>query len=195
MVRVLRREEIRFLILETLMVVVGVLAALFLDRVREDAENERTVAAARARLVTEVEQNREELQELVKVVSSRLDLLLQQRAEIPPGTSLAELVGEFGGFRTADFSDAAWDRLSRSYLGEMADADLLRDAFYLYEWNGQFEDLNGKISDLVFSELFFSPERAGAASDIAERIMRQQLSWAKDLIPRYDDFLAAYPTQ
>jgi len=195
MVRVLRREEIRFLILETLMVVVGVLAALFLDRVREDGENARTVAAARARLVTEVEQNREELQELVEVVSSRLDLLLQQRAEIPPGTSLAELVGEFGGFRTADFSDAAWDRLSRSYLGEMADADLLRDAFYLYEWNGQFEDLNGKISDLVFSELFFSPERFGVASAIAERIMRQQMTWARQLLPNYDEFLVAYPNQ
>lgn len=192
MVRVLRREDLRFLTLETVMVVIGVLAALFLDRVREDAENAGAVAAARIRLVVEVEHNRGELRELAEVVSGRLDLLLGQRAAVRPGTSLAGLVGEFGGFRTAEFSDAAWDRLSRSRLGEMADPDLLRDAFYLYEWNAQFEDLNGKISDLVFSELFFSPERFGVASAIAERIMRQQMSWARQLLPRYDEFLAAY---
>jgi hypothetical protein len=55
--------------------------------------------------------------------------------------------------------------------------------------------LNGKVSDLVFSELFFSPERVGVASAIAERIMQQQMSWARQLLPRYDEFLAAYLDQ
>ena len=190
--KVLRREDLRFLFLEALMILIGVLAALLLDSAREEAETRRGVRAARERLVLEVSQNRAELMDLEEAVSGRLSLLQQQRFGLQHGTSLADRMAEFGGFRTADFSDAAWDRLSRSYLGDSADPDLLRDAFYLYEWNAQFESLNGEINDLVFSEIFFTADKATVAIDISEWIMNQQLSWARELMVRYDDFLETH---
>ena len=190
--RVIRREDLRFLFLETLMVLIGVFAALFLDGAREEARTARAVEAATMRLVREVRQNQQELESLSEVVSTRVVLLRQQRDALEPGIALSGAVGGFGGFRTADFSDAAWARLSRSQLGESADPDLLRDAFFLYEWNAQFEGLNEEINDLVFSELFFSPGKVAVALDISERIMDQQLAWAAGLLARYEEFLAAY---
>jgi hypothetical protein len=151
-VRVLRREDLRFLLLEGVMVLMGVLAALLVEGAREEAANRRAVRVATERLVLEVDQNAEELKDLQEVVTERLALLRELRSAISTERSLAELVPQFGGFRTPDFNNAAWDRLSRSSLGESADPDLLRDAFYLYEWNEQFEALDGEINDLVFSE-------------------------------------------
>jgi hypothetical protein len=173
------------------MVLIGVLAALFLDGIREDFESAKSVSAARLRLVSEVEQNQAELREMVEVVSDRLGRLRELRSNRSSDANLARLAPDFGGFRTAELSDGAWDRLSRSSLGDLVDQDFLRAAFNLYEWNEQLEVLNAEIRDLVFSELYFSPAKVGVALDISERIMEQQLTWAEQLGARYDEFLDA----
>lgn len=190
--RFLRREDIRFLFLETAMILVGVLAALVVDGAREDAATRRAVEAATSRLAVEVQGNAQELNELFEVVGERVIRLRELRSDRYSGMSLAQIQSEFGGFRSPEFSSAAWDRLSRSALGEKADPDLLRDAFYLYEANTQLKSLDDQVKSLVFSELYFSPHRARLAIDIAERIMEQQLSWAGILLPRYEAFLSAH---
>lgn len=134
--------------------------------------------------------NAQELTDLFEVVEERIVRLRELRGSRYSGKSLAQLQSEFGGFRSPELSAAAWDRLSRSALGEQADPELLRDAFYLYEANTQLKSLDDRVKNLVFSELYFSPDRAPLAIDIAERIMEQQLSWAGILLPQDDAFLS-----
>ena len=189
---VLRREDIRFLFLETAMVLLGVLAALLVDGAREQAATRRAVEAATERLVTEVRENIDELRDLNDVVSERVARLRGIQIEREEGVSLAQVQSQFGGFRTPEFNSAAWDRLSGSGLAEQADPDLLRDAFYLYEGNAQLKSLEEEMKDLVFSEVYFLPNRTQVAIEISERIMEQQLSWARILIPEYEEFLSLY---
>lgn len=186
------RDDVRFLVLEGLMVLFGVLAALFVDGWREDAQVARAVEAAMVRLDAEVEQNLAELDDLREVVEHRLSLLRGVKAELDGTTSLADHVATFEGFRTPDLNSAAWERSSRDFLANHMPDEYLHDAFVLYEWNEQFDALDAEINRLVYSELFFVPERASVALAISERIMAQQLTWARQVIPRYEAFLERY---
>jgi hypothetical protein len=93
-------------------------------------------------------------------------------------------VSAFHGYRTPDLSEAAWLQLAGSTLADNVDPDFLMEAFYLYEWNGQYEQLEREITRLVYRELFYPPDRRSTAIRMSERIMEQQLSWADRLIPR-----------
>ena len=184
----MRRQDIKYLALEALVVVFGVLAALLVERVREERAHERAAAVAGGRLTAEVAQNLAELRDLQEVVQERVGYLRALREEKTPG-SLAELVGRFEGYRTPDLSGAAWTRLSTSDLADAVDPQLMADAFYVYEWNRQFDQLEREINRLVYSELFYSPEAAPTAIAISERIMQQQLAWVAPAIPQLEAFL------
>lgn len=175
--------------LEGFVVLFGVLAALLVDRVREDVVQHRAARAAVDRLFEEVAQNLGEMRGLQHVASERLDSLRALR-DAPPDLGLSDLIGRFYGFRTPDLSEAAWERLSTSQLADSVDPELLSAAFYLYEWNHQFDRLDDQINRLVYSEIYYLPERRPTAIDVSERIMEQQLSWAAQAIPMFEAFLA-----
>lgn len=185
----IRRSDLRYLLAEGLVVLFGVLIALLVDGVRERAEQREAAAAAVVRVVDETRQNLDEIEDLVSVVQERLSRLRALRDGAPEAAGLADLINRFQGYRTPDLSEAAWLRLAGSTLADRVDPDFLTEAFYLYEWNGQYEQLEREISRLVYSELFYLPERRSTAIRISERIMEQQLSWANQLIPLYQRFL------
>ena len=180
----------RYLGLETLIVLFGVLAALFVDGARERASLREAAEAAEERVYREVRQNLEELQDLAEVVAARLEQLQALGAEDPLGVPLAEMAGRFGGYRTPELNSAAWERLSGSPLADLVDAGVLEAAFYLYERVEAFDSLDREINRLVFSELYFDPSSVAMAIAISERIMEQQLAWAADLIPLHQQFLS-----
>jgi len=97
----------------------------------------------------------------------------------------------FGGYRTPDLREAAWECLSGSDLSDLVDDNLLREVFHLYKWGRQFDGLNLEIYRLIYSETFYRPDRQTIAIRISERIMEQQLALVGDLIPLYRDFLQA----
>lgn len=185
----MRRQDVRYLALEGLVVLFGVLFALLVDRVREERVQQDAADAAVQRLVVEVTQNLGELRDLKSVVQSRLSRLQALKGVAQPG-GLSELLSQFEGFRTPDLSEGAWNRLSSSGAASSVDPDILMQAFYLYEWNRQFDQLDDEISRLVYSELFYSPERRSTALAISERIMGQELAWADEAIPHFEQFLA-----
>ncbi len=178
--------------MDTLVVLIGVLAALVLNNIREDMVAERAARVATARLIQEVEQNAEELRDVHEVVERRLFALRKLSNEIPAGKSLKDLIGQFRGYRLVELNVSSWEYLSRSALAASVDSELLQDAFALYSIKRHFDQLNGQIQDLSYSELYVSPEKAAAAIDVSEAIMEQQLSWMEEWLPEYEKFLAHY---
>ena len=185
------RGDLKYLVLEGLVVVFGVLAALVVDGWREEAARRSAAESALERVMAEVSLNLQELEDLSATVTERLERLRSLKTDAPPGVPLSELINRFTGYRTPDLREAAWDRLSGSDLSDLVDQDLLNEAFYLYEWGRQFDGLDLEIYRLTFRELFYLPEKRSTAILISERIMEQQLSWTRELIPVYREFLSS----
>ncbi|MFC6634553.1 hypothetical protein [Microbulbifer taiwanensis] len=186
------RGEGRRLLVDTLVVLIGVLAALVLNNVREDMLAERAARDATERLIQEVASNAEELRSIRGRVERRISALRELQANIPPGRSLKDLLEQFRGYSMAELNASSWEYLSRSALVDSVDAGLLQEAFTLYSFNKHFDRLNGQIQDIAYSELFVSPEKAAVAIDISETIMWQQLLWIEELLPKYEQFLDRY---
>lgn len=186
------RGEWRRLLVDVLVVLIGVLAALFLNNLREDVAAERAARVATGRLLQEVAQNARELRKGQDIIQRRLALLRQLSGELPAGKSLKELVNRFHGYWFMDLNASSWGYLSRSVLADSVDPDLLSDAFTLYSVNKHFDRLNGQIQDFVYSEAFVSPQKTATAIAISEAIMSQQLRWSKEMLPEYDKFVARY---
>jgi hypothetical protein len=190
---VISRADLRYLALEGLVVLFGVLIALVVDGWREEAGRRDAADAAVQRIVEEARLNLQEMEDLQETVSLRLERLQALEEDAPAGVPLADMNARFGGYRTPDLREAAWNRLSGSDLSDLVDESLLEDAFTLYEWARQFDGVTEQIYRLIYSETFYLPDRQTIAIRISERIMEQQLALAADLIPRYRQFLQAAP--
>lgn len=188
----LRRDDLRFLLLEGLIVLFGVLAALMVENWREGRETDRAVEAAMESLEREVERNREELLATYRIVSARRDRLLQLDSLVDGSRPFSAYDELFGGYRVPELSRSAWERASGGALANQVPADYLQDAFGLYERMSELEKLGGQITGLVFSETLHTPERARAAYGISLEIMSQQRAWARQLIEQHDAFLRRY---
>ncbi len=184
------RKDFRYLTLESVVVLFSIVAALFVDSAREDAARREAADASVERLMLEVEQNLQELREVRDDVATRLEQIRVLRDHPPNDVGLAGLIDRFQGYRTPDLSEAAWEHISRGDLAGIVDADLLAEAFYLYEWNRQFDQIDREISRFVYSEVFYLPERLDTAIAISERIKEQLLAWASVAIPQFEAFLA-----
>lgn len=183
------RRDFRYLALEAVVVLFSIIAALFVDGAREEAARRASAQVGVERLILEVEQNLRELGAMRDDVETRLRQIRALRADPPADAGLAELISRFQGYRTPDLAEAAWERLSGGDLADDVDPDLLADAFRLYEWNRQFDQLDQEISRFVYSETFYLPERLDTALAISERIKEQLLSWAAVAIPQFESFL------
>ena len=186
----MHRKDPRYLALEAVVVLFGVLAALFVDGIRDEAARQDAAAAGVERLFAEASQNLNELRDLSDVVNDRLVLIRALRDDAQEDAGLADLVARFHGYRTPDLSEGAWQRLSGSSLADSVDPELLAEGFYLYQLNRHFSQLDQSINQLVYSELFYEPEGRATAIAISERIMEQQTAWANEIIPRYEQFLS-----
>lgn len=188
----LLRGEWRRLLVDTLVVLIGVLAALVLNNVREDIAAERAARGATSRLIQEVTDNAEALRDTREVTQRRLSALQELREQLPADKSLKDLVDRFHGYWVVELNASSWEYLSRSALADSVDPNLLQEAFALYKANRRFDQLNGQIQDFVYSEAFVSPDRTVTAVHISEAIMWQQLRWSEELLPEYEKFLERY---
>ena len=185
------RRDIRFLALESLMVLLGVLVALFVDEWRQASAADAEAEAAVLRLAEEVRQNLRELNELDSVAAYRLGLLDDLEPELDGSQSLASMVGRFGGYRSPDLARSAWERISTGQVADRLPAAFREDAFRLYALHRYFDRLDEHVDRLVFSEAFHEPSRAPIALAISRRIMAQQRVWAQEFVPKHEAFLNA----
>ncbi len=183
------RRDFKYLALEAVVVLFSIAAALFVDSAREEASRREAARADVERLTLEIERNLQELREMRDDVTTRLEQIRALRDNAPVDVGLANLINRFQGYRTPDLGEAAWERLSTSDLAGVVDPGLLADAFRLYEWNRQFDQIDQEISRFVYSEVFYVPERLDTALAISERIKEQLLAWAAVAIPQFEAFL------
>lgn len=188
----LRRDDLRFLALEGLIVLFGVLAALMVEDWRQDAELARSVDAARASLNAEVARNRDELVSVDSAVRVRRERLVEIEDEVDGSAPFANFTGRFGGYLLPELDRSAWNRASSDVLANEMPPEYLRDAFLLYGRNDVLEEMSGRILDLVFRETYHSPASARAAYGISLEIMDNQLAVLEDLIERHEAFLERY---
>lgn len=183
------RHDIRFVLFEGLIVLFGVLAALFVDEWREDRQLRAEADAATASLLVEVEQNLQELIALESITTQRIALLREVQAEPVVEGSLADAAKRFGGYRVPDLRSSAWRRISTGPSADRMSQALLLRAFDLYTGAEYLGKLDDQISRLVFGELNYDPDKTRIALAIAERIMDQQIRWAKHYIELHESFL------
>ncbi len=183
------RQDVRFLVLEGIMVLFGVLAALFVDEWRQERELRAEARAAMESVVVEVRENLEELQALDSVVTRRMELLDALQPELDGTTPLASLAGRFRGYRTPELSENAWQRLTAGRAADHVPGAFLQDGFAVYTFNAKFSRLEDEVTRLVFSEVNFDPGRVRTAWSIARGIMDQQVAWAGVSTERYQAFL------
>jgi hypothetical protein len=188
----IRRSDVRLLALETCMVLVGVLAALLVDGLRESRRLDEEARAATDRLLEEVRVNLRELESLDSVVTDRSGRLRALELELDGTVPLGKLTPRFGGYRSPDLSEGAWQRLSTGAVAEHVPPDLLQEAFELYALHRYFLGLDEQIGRLVYGELNLDPARARYGWAVALAIMEQQSNWAREFIPQYRDFIARW---
>lgn len=188
----LRRDDLRFLALEGLIVLFGVLAALMVEDWRQDAELARSVDAARASLNAEVARNRDELVSVESTVRARRERLVRIEDEVDGSAPFADFGGRFGGYSLPELDRSAWNRASSDVLANEMPRDYLQDAFLLYGRNDVLEEMSGRALELVFSETYHSPASARAAYGISLEIMDNQLAVLGDLIERHEAFVERY---
>ncbi len=187
-----RRTDVRLIVLETGMVLVGVLAALFVDGWRESRRLDEEARGATNRLLDEVRVNLRELESLDSVVTERSARLRALEPELDGTTPLGALTARFGGYRSPDLSEGAWQRVSLGAVAEHVPPDMLEEAFELYALHRYFLGLDEQIGRLVYGEMNLDPARVRYAWAVALAIMEQQASWAREFIPHYRDFLSRW---
>lgn len=189
----MNRRDRKYLIIEGVVVLFGVLIALVVDHARQQWLEDQEAQVALSRVYLELNHNLSQLKDLQTVGSDRLARLRALRSMQVEGQSLADLLSHFSGYRTPDLNEAAWNRLVQSRLADSLDPHLLEQAFQIYEANQLFDGLDWEINRLVYSELFHSADKRAVAIAISERIMAQQLTWVAEQIPRYAEFLCTAP--
>ena len=185
----IRRRNLKYLALEAVVVLFGVLAALLVDGFRDEAGRQEAADAAVERLFVEAAQNLDELLDFRDDVAGRLERLRALRSDAPADVALIALAPRFGGYASLDLSEGAWERLARSDLANSVDPELLEEAFYIYERHQWFDALTLEIYSLVFGEIFYLPERTSTGIAISQGIMEQQIRWANELVPLYENLL------
>ena len=188
----LRRDDLRFLALEGLIVLFGVLAALMVDNWREEAETERAMEAAVASLNDEVTRNRAELVNVDSIVRARRERLVALESEVDRSRPFSAYDGRFGGYVLPELERSSWERASGGSLAHEISPELLQDAFILYGRTRVLEEMSSRVLDLVFSETFHTPASAPAAYGISLEIMDNQLAVLEELIERHETFLERY---
>lgn len=181
-------RDLRYLLFEGLIVVFSVLVALAVDEWRENRSLDARTEVALDRLTDEIVRNRAELAELADVVEDRLERLRTLADDPTAQGSLGRLIGRFGGYRSPEFSEAAWSRLVSSPLADRVDPAFLEGAFDLYAFHPYFRGLDEEVNRLIYSELFHDPGRMRTALLISERIMVQQRIWAREALAAHDAF-------
>lgn len=188
--RIARTESpLRFFLLESLVVVFSVLAALGVDQWREERAQRALAREAMADVVEEVRANLRELEYTESVTRDRLERLRGLAPEIDTDRPYFEQLGSFPGYYTADLGVSAWERATTGTAGAHIPSDFYSDAFPVYRGTELLMSLEGRIQNLVFGPLVYEPSSAPVALRIADAILEQQIGWIDAYRGGFEAFL------
>ena len=187
-----RVRRLQHLLLEGLVIVFSVFIALVAENLWAEREARRGVDEALEALVSEVVANADELERFGAVVSDRYERLLALASSIDGSRPFSEYVGGFGGYQLPDLDRSAWSRISIDPLANRIASAQLRDAFVLYRGQELLLGLDDEVTRLVFGPVHHDPEQALIAYGISERILWQQVQFAREVATQHRTFLEQY---
>lgn len=183
---------VRFLLLESLVVVLSVLVALAVDEWRDDRDRQRRAREAMEDVVEEVRMNLSELAYTDSVMSDRQRRLHAVEDSLDGTRPFAYYNRYFGGYYTPDLSRAAWERATSPTVAERVPTAFYADAFPVYRGTEVLMGLEARVQDLAFSPLVYEPASDRVAMNIARAIVQQELNWIRAFERDFRAFLEAW---
>lgn len=185
-------RDIRFLLLEGVVVLIGVVLALMVDEWREERSAQQQANEIMRQLNAEIALNLKELRLSHETVSERLTVLHNIRDEVDGSAMFLSYLPQFQGYNTPDLNRSAYERaVGHTVVGRLP-SEYTREAFIIYRGNADIVGLEDDINRLIYSEDFYLADRAFVAWAISERLMNQQVGWLNLAIHRHQRFLERF---
>ena len=186
------RRGWKWLFLETITVLVGVLLAFLVEEWREDYQIQQEVELAKERIFEEIRLNYDFLQDFKQHVDERYKLIKELKPHVDNTKPFTELRHHFIGYRFVQFQSSAWQRANANQLANRMDEELLTEALKIYNWNDTLTIHNRRIDQIRFTSHFYDPKDATIAYEMSRAFIGQQVQWANAMDKIYTTFLKHY---
>jgi len=175
-------------------VLLSVYLAFLITEWRESHKEKKETKIAIERLNQEIFQNYKAIIDFDKAVEKRLERMQMIEDIIEPKYNFFDYNPVFGGFRSVNFSNASWNRICDSKIGNLMPINYIKDTHALYNSNNNLTEHNTLISKIMFSDLSFDNKKCIIAYDIAKLYVWQQAVWGNSTINNYTEFIQKYRT-
>ena len=180
------------LLLEMLMVMIGVLLALLVDEWREDRQLARAVDLTRDRILGEINENREALNDHSQRIRERYAKLQAWQSTLDLSKSFREQSG-FPGIPFVFLNDAAWSRANSSDITNFMDSRIIEEAHVLYKSNDMVMNASTPLLDLIYSPVAWETGQTQVVYNVVEDIYQEVISQVQQSLNAYDEFAEAHP--
>lgn len=177
---------------EFITVLLSVYLAFLITEWRENHKEQKETKLGIERLNQEIFQNYASLIFFNKEVEKRLIKMQDVEDIFEPGYKFNDYIPVFNGFQYVSFSDASWNRICESKIGNLMPVKYVEDAHALYNYNKHLMAHNNLISELMYSDLNFDSKKSKIAYDIAELYVWQQAIWGNIHVVKYSKFIQKY---
>ena len=179
---------------EFITVLLSVYLAFLITDWQANRKEQKETNLAIERLNQEIFQNYKELINFNSKVIKRLDKMQLVEDIIEPQYCFNDYITVFNGFQYVSFSDASWNRICESKIGNLMPVEYIEEAHALYNFNKHLMAHNNLISELMYSDLNFDSKKSKIAYNIAELYVWQQASWGNLETVDYTKFIQKYRT-
>ncbi|MCZ4694069.1 hypothetical protein DWB61_02795 [Ancylomarina euxinus] len=179
---------------EFLTVLLSVYLAFLITEWRENHKEEIETKLAKERLNQEIFQNYKNLINFNHQVEKRLIKMQDIEDILESGYKFNDYIPVFNGFQNVSFSDASWNRICDSKIGNLMPVVYIEDAHALYNFNKHLMTHNNQIIELMYSDLNFDSKKSKIAYNIAELYVWQQASWGNIHVVDYTKFIQKHKT-
>ena len=176
-----------------LMVMIGVLIALFVDEWRENRQLKQTVAVTEERIIAEAHGNYEIIVGHGEDLDDRLSQLISWGSQLDESLSVREQLTDFPGFPQITLNNASWQRANSSQITNYIDIDLAERIYPLYEWNQRVESSISPMLDIFYNKDAWDRELNSITYDIIESIFRESISQTNQAERAYTSFVESFP--
>jgi len=174
---------------EFITVLLSVYLAFLITNWQANRKEQKETNLAIERLNQEIFQNYKVMIDFNKEVEKRLIKMQVVEDIINPKFNFNDYIPVFNGFQYASFSDASWNRICDSKIGNLMPVKYVEDAHSLYNYNKHLMAHNNLISELMYSDLNFDNKKSKIAYDIAELYVWQQTIWGNIRVVKYTRFI------
>lgn len=176
------KKEIRFYIIELIIVTTGVLIALFLGNLKENNQAQKYYEASIVTINTEIEANYTELSEVIEKQMSLYDTLIKYN---DTAIGIGEIVMKSGGLIGTELSNAGLDLYKRNQISSI-DFELMS---VLNEMNSSSKIMNDKLDRLVDFVYLKILDNTKESKFVFSILIQDAIGTENSLLKLYKDYI------